>query len=249
MADTPSDPLDFTGKTVLVVGGTSGIGNGIARAFLDRGAQVHVTGTRTSAADYHGEDGSDLAGLCFHHLDLADREATGALCWPDSIDAAVLCQGIVRYGRAEFERAGWDDVISVNLSSLMDCARALRPALAAAKGSLIVVSSVGAYHGMIGNPAYAASKAGAVSLVASLALAWARDGVRVNGIAPGLVPTKLTTATTADPARAERAVQGIPMGRMGTPQDMAGAALFLASPLSGYILGQTIRVDGGLTLS
>lgn len=245
----PEDPLDFTGKTVAVVGGTSGIGNGIARAFLARGAKVHVTGTRKTAADYEGEEGSDLAGLTFHPLDLSDREAVAQIDWPERIDVAVLCQGIVRYRREEFERTGWDEVIAVNLSSLMDCARALRLALAEAQGSLIVMSSVGAFHGMIGNPAYAASKAGAVSLVTSLALAWAKDGIRVNGIAPGLVPTKLTTVTTADPARAERAVKGIPAGRMGTPQDMAGAALFLASPLASYVMGQTIRVDGGLTLA
>ncbi|RYY35815.1 MAG: SDR family oxidoreductase [Sphingomonadales bacterium] len=244
-----ADPLDFTGRRVLVVGGTSGIGNGIARAFLERGAEVHVTGTRASAEAYEAEGGSDLSGLGFHRLDVADREAAAAMAWPDTLDVAVLCQGTVRYGRKEFEQPGWDEVIAVNLSSLMDCARALRPALAEASGSLILVSSVGAYHGMIGNPAYAASKAGAVSLVTSLALAWAKDGIRVNGIAPGLVPTKLTAVTTADPERAERAVKGIPAGRMGTPEDMAGAALFLASPLAAYVLGQTIRVDGGLTLS
>jgi 3-oxoacyl-[acyl-carrier protein] reductase len=245
----PEDLLDFTAKTILVVGGTSGIGNGIARAFRDRGAEVLVTGTRGSAADYEGGQGGNLEGLAFRQLDLADRDAVAGMNWPERIDAAVLCQGIVRYGREEFDRPGWDEVIAVNLTSLMDCARAIQPALAEARGSLIVVSSVGAFHGMIGNPAYAASKAGAVSLVTSLALAWAKDGIRVNGIAPGLVPTKLTIVTTADPARAERAVKAIPAGRMGTPEDMAGAALFLASPLASYVMGQTIRVDGGLTLA
>ena len=249
MPETPADPLDFTGKVVLVVGGTSGIGNGIAQAFRAHGAEVHVTGTHSSAQDYRAEEGSDLTGLVFHHLDLADRDAAAAMDWPRSLDAAILCQGTVRYGREEFERPGWDEVIALNLSSLMDCARAVRPALAGAKGALVVVSSVGAFHGMIGNPAYAASKAGAVSLVTSLALAWAKDGIRVNGIAPGLVPTKLTAVTTADPDRAERSVQRIPAGRLGTPGDMAGAALFLASPLATYVLGQTLRVDGGLTLA
>ena len=248
-AECSGDPLDYSGRSVVVIGGTSGIGNGIAQAFRSRGASVRVTGTRAAAQDYAGDEGSDLAGLDFARLDLANRDAAAAMQWPDRLDAAILCQGIVRYGREEFGREGWDDVIAVNLSSLMDCARALRPALAAGKGALIVVSSVGAFHGMIGNPAYAASKAGAVSLVTSLALAWAKDGIRVNGIAPGLVPTKLTAVTTADPQRAERAVRGIPAGRMGTPQDMAGAALFLASPLASYVLGQTLRVDGGLTLT
>ena len=94
-----------------------------------------------------------------------------------------------------------------------------------------------------------ASKAGAASLTKTLGEAWARDGIRVNGIAPGLVPTKLTSVTTDHPERLEASVRSIPLRRMGTPEDMAGAALFLASPLSAYITGQTLVVDGGLTLS
>ena len=244
-----SDPLDFAGKTVLVVGGSSGIGNGIAHGFRKRGAAVHVTGTRASAGDYRVEDGSDLANLVYHSVDVARPGAFAALDLPQRLDVVVLCQGTVRYNREEFAREGWDAVMEVNLNSLMDCARSVRPALADGDGSLIVVSSVGAFHAMIGNPAYAASKAGAVSLVGSLAQAWAGEGIRVNGIAPGLVPTKLTKVTTDDPQRAAGAVARIPAGRMGTPEDMAGVALFLASPLAAYVTGQTIRVDGGLTLS
>ncbi|QYJ06791.1 SDR family NAD(P)-dependent oxidoreductase [Qipengyuania flava] len=244
-----TDPLDFTGKTVLVVGGTSGIGNGIAHGFRARGATVHVTGTRASVSDYSAEEGSDLSGLAFDTLDVSDPAAVDAFALPDSLDVVVLCQGTVRYRREEFERPGWDAVMEVNLNSLMDCARAVRPKLAENGGSLIIVSSVGAYHAMIGNPAYAASKAGAVSLVGSLAQAWAGEGIRVNGIAPGLVPTKLTKVTTENEQRAAGAIAGIPAGRMGTPEDMAGAALYLASPLADYVVGQTIRVDGGMTLS
>ncbi len=244
-----TDPLDFSGKTVLVIGGTSGIGNGIARGFRKRGSTVHVTGTRASADDYSAEEGSDLTGLHFGSLDVSDREAVVAFDLPDKLDVVVLCQGIVRYRREEFEREGWDAVMAVNLDSLMDCARAVRAKLADGGGSLIVVSSVGAFHAMIGNPAYAASKAGAVSLVGSLAQAWAGEGIRVNGIAPGLVPTKLTKVTTDSEQRTAGAIARIPAGRMGTPADMAGAALYLASPLADYVVGQTIRVDGGMTLS
>lgn len=244
-----ADPLDFAGKSVLVIGGSSGIGNGIAQGFRGAGADVTVTGTRADAGAYTDGGGSDFSGLAYRRLDAADRAAVAAFDWPAALDVAVLCQGTVRYDRAEFEAEGWDAVMAVNLASLMDCARALRAALAARRGSLILVSSVGAFHAMIGNPAYAASKAGAVSLTASLALAFAGEGIRVNGIAPGLVPTKLTEVTTADPARRERALRGIPAGRLGTPGDMAGAALFLASPLAAYVLGQTIRVDGGMTLA
>jgi 3-oxoacyl-[acyl-carrier protein] reductase len=100
-----------------------------------------------------------------------------------------------------------------------------------------------------GNPAYAASKAGAISLTRTLGEAWARDGVRVNGVAPGLVATKLTKVTTDHPERREAALRSIPLGRMGQPSEMGGAALFLASPLASYLVGQTLVVDGGLTLS
>jgi len=244
-----TDPLDYSGQTVLVIGGTSGIGNGIAHGFRERGATVHVTGTRGSADYYSAEDGSDLTDLHFDSLDVSDREAVAAFDLPDKLDVVVLCQGIVRYRREEFEREGWDAVMTVNLDSLMDCARAVRTKLADGGGSLIVVSSVGAFHAMIGNPAYAASKAGAVSLVGSLAQAWAGEGIRVNGIAPGLVPTKLTKVTTDNEQRTAGAIARIPAGRMGMPADMAGAALFLASPLADYVVGQTIRVDGGMTLA
>ena len=98
----------------------------------------------------------------------------------------------------------------------------------------------------MGNPAYNASKTGAVGLTRTLGEAWAEDGIRVNGIAPGLVDTKMTKVTTANPKRLEGALERIPLKRLGTPADMAGAALFLASPLSSYVVGQTIIVDGGL---
>ena len=239
-------PLDFSGKNVLVVGGTSGIGNGIAQGFRKNGATVHVTGTRTSPSDYPD---SDLDGLTFHKLDVSQRNEIGAFLLPDPLDVVILCQGIVRYGREEFEREGWDGVIDVNLTSLMDCARAVRGRLGESKGSLIIVSSVGAFHAMVGNPAYGASKAGAVHLVTSLAAAWAGEGVRVNGIAPGLVETKMTAVTFGNEKRRQGAIRRIPAGRFGTPQDMAGAALFLASPLADYMHGQTLRIDGGMTLN
>lgn len=243
-----TDPLDFTGRRVLIVGGSSGIGNGMAQAFRARGAEVHVWGTRASAADYAGEDGSDLAGLHYAQVDVGDPAQIDGAPGFDSLDVLVCCQGAVEYKRAEFEREGWDRVLAVNLSSIMDCARKYRAALASAKGTLIAVSSTAAYHATIGNPAYGASKAGAVALVRNLAAAFASEGIRVNGIAPGFVATKMTRVTTDNPERMEGALARIPLHRMGTPADMAGAALFLASPLSAYVLGQTIVVDGGLTL-
>jgi 3-oxoacyl-[acyl-carrier protein] reductase len=240
---------DFTDRHVLVVGGSSGIGNGIAHAFRHRGARVHVWGTRASAADYAGNEGSALEGLGYTGVDVGDPEAIAAAPFPfDGLDVLVLCQGTVVYKRGEFERPGWDRVMAVNLDSLMHCARRFRPLLAAAKGSIIVVSSIAGFKANIGNPAYAASKAGAISLTKTLGQAWAREGIRVNGLAPGLVDTKLTKVTTENPERRAGALASIPQGRLGTPEDMAGAALFLASPLAAYVTGHTLVVDGGLSL-
>jgi len=244
-----NNPLDFNGKSVVVIGGSSGIGNGIAHAFRKAGADVLVTGTRPDEGDYLEAEDSDFTGLSYAQLNVSDREAAGALAETlGTVDTLIQCQGIVRYGRGEFQREGWDDVIDVNLNSVMDVARAFHDKLAEAGGTMTVVSSVAGFKANIGNPAYSASKAGAVSLVKTLGAAWARDGIRVNGIAPGLVPTKITTVTTDHPERLEGALQRIPLRRLGTPEDMAGAALFLASPLSAYVTGHTLVVDGGLTL-
>jgi len=241
--------LDFGGRTVLVVGGSSGIGNGIAQAFRARGASVHVWGTRASASDYRGEEGSDLDGLGYAQVDVSDFDAiTRVQPAFERLDVLVLCQGIVLYRRAEFRIEGFRRVIDVNLNSLMACAEKFHPMLAATRGALITVSSTAAYHATVGNPAYNASKTGVLGLTRTLAQAWAGEGIRVNGIAPGFVATKMTKVTTDNPQRLQGALARIPMGRMGTPQDMAGVALFLASPLSAYVTGQTIPVDGGLIL-
>jgi 3-oxoacyl-[acyl-carrier protein] reductase len=245
-----TDPLDFTGRHLLVIGGSSGIGNGIAQGFRARSADVTVTGTRPDAGDYLEAEDSDMSGLGYRRLDVRERHAAEALAADvPSPDVLICSQGTVRYKRAEFAREGWDAVIDVNLNSVMDIARAFHAGLAKCGGTLIVVSSVAAFKAAMGNPAYAASKAGAASLVKSLGEAWAHDAIRVNGIAPGLVPTKLTHVTTEHPERRADALASVPLGRLGTPQDMAGAALFLASPLAAYMTGQTLVVDGGLTLS
>lgn len=243
------DRPDFTDAKVLVVGGSSGIGNGIAQAFRAQGARVHVWGTRPTAVDYVGVEGSDLQGLGYTQVDVGDFASIAAAPLPfDTLDVLVLSQGMVLYQRAEFQTAGFARVVDVNLNSLMACAEKCQPQLADAKGSILIVSSTAAYHATKGNPAYGASKTGAMGLTRTLGQAWAPLGIRVNGIAPGMVPTKMTKVTVKHPARAEATLKQIPLGRFGSPQDMAGVALFLASPMAAYVVGQTIVVDGGLTL-
>ncbi len=241
--------FNFTGKTSLVVGGSSGIGNGIARALRDRGASVHVTGTRAGAADYASEPSSDLSGLTYHPLEVSTPAAVAAFAPPfGKLDILVLSQGTVLYKRGEFTPEGFRKIVEINLNSMMDCCLKFHGALKAARGCVITVSSTAAFHSTRGNPAYNASKTGLVGLTRTLGEAWAGDGIRVNGIAPGLVATKITKVTTDHPDRLKGALEAIPLGRLGTPEDMAGAALFLASPLASYIVGQTIIVDGGLIL-
>lgn len=245
---TINNALDYTGKTVLVVGGTTGIGNAIARAFLSAGANVHVWGTRAQASDYVGEDG-DLTDITYAQMDATDTYSINSYLLPfDTLDVLICSQGSVMYKQAEFNPENFRHVIDVNLQSVMNCATKLKDQLKAVAGSMIFINSVGAFRPTRGNPAYAASKAGLLGLTRVLAQAWARSGIRVNGIAPGLVDTRLTKVTIDNPERLAERLQGIPAGRLGTTDDMAGAALFLASPLASYIHGQTLVVDGGRML-
>ncbi len=251
--------LDFSGRTVLVVGGSSGIGNGIARAFLQRGAVVHVWGTRASAADYADASDSSLAGLHYTQIDVADAAQIERCSLPfDRLDVLVQSQGTVLYERQEFASAGFKRVLDVNLTSLMVVAQRCFEPLKAASGAMIIVSSTAAFHATKGNPAYNASKAGAVGLTRTLGQAWAGDGIRVNGIAPGVVDTPMWASVDALFAKHEHLALGekkiavglaVPLGRMGQPDDIAGAAVFLASDEARYITAQTLNVDGGNVMS
>jgi 3-oxoacyl-[acyl-carrier protein] reductase len=241
--------LDFSGKTALIVGGSSGIGNGIARALKSRGAEVYVWGTRPSAEDYDGQEGSDLIDLHYGRMDIADFQAISDYDPPfEKLDMLILSQGTVVYNRGEFEMPGWLKVMDTNLNSLMACSMKFHDMLAKTSGSIVIISSTAGYHATKGNPAYNASKTGALGLTRTLGQAWAGHGIRVNGVAPGLVDTKLTKVTTDNPKRREAAIGTIPQGRLGTPEDIAGAVLYLVSPLASYVVGQTIVVDGGLIL-
>lgn len=244
-----SDLLTLAGKRALVVGGSSGIGNGIAQLFRSHGAEVQVWGTRASAADYADEKGSDLSGLDYEQVDVSDPAAIeGAAFFPDGLDLLVLAQGTVVYRRKEFEIETFRHVMNVNLNSVMHCCTRFYPAVRERNGTIIIISSIGAYKSVIGNPAYAASKAAAVALTRTLGDAWGREGVRVNGIAPGMIATKMTAVTTEHPERLQAALTSISLGRLGLPRDVANAALYLASPLASYVTGQTLIVDGGRSL-
>lgn len=246
--------FDFSNRTVLVTGGSSGIGNGIARTFLNAGARVIVTGTREKATDYAKGEGSNLDNLEYYQLDVCDYVAVESFDpGVDKLDVLINSVGTVAYKRQEYHMDGWHKVMNVNINGVMHCCVKWHDQIAKSEirggGSIIMVSSMASFHATRGNPAYSASKGGLRTLTMTLAEAWGRDGIRVNALAPGFVNTKLTKVTRNNPKLYNDTLRDTPLGRWGTVDDMGGVAIFLASPLAAYITGVTIPVDGGKGLS
>jgi len=249
--ETLKSALDFSGRHVLVVGGSSGIGNATAHAFRTCGAAVHVTGTRKSASEYSPNDISDFTGLTYSQLDFTDPE--GFRNWTPPIhrlDALVMCQALAFFKGEEFEPGVFRDVVDVNLTSMFDCAERFRPLLSESRGAIVIVSSLAAFRTIPYQPAYTASKSALLGLVRALSTTYIREGVRVNGIAPGLAKTKLGRDAHPDyDTLIDKTVRRIPMKRTADLCEMAGPILYLCSPLSSYVIGQTLIVDGGMSLT
>ncbi|HIN38928.1 MAG TPA: SDR family oxidoreductase, partial [Flavobacteriales bacterium] len=148
----------------------------------------------------------------------------------------------------EFEMDTFKRVVDLNLNSIMASCTYFHKTLSKSKGSIVIIGSGASYKAVKGNPAYSASKGGLLTLIRTLADAWATDNIRVNGIAPGFVATKLTEVTYKNEKRYEDSLKRIPLGRWGTPEDMGQAACFLCSNESSYVTGQMITVDGGMGL-
>ena len=234
----------FAGQTVLVTGGTSGIGLGCARAFRDLGAVVHATGA-TEAERASAEADPASAGIAFSVLDVRDpsgieRRIAGAA----RLDVLVNAAGVIRRD-AEYDPQVFAEVVDINLTGAMRACTAAKPLLAAARGSVVNIASMLTFFGGPRVPAYSASKGGIGQLTKSLAAAWAPEGVRVNAVAPGWIATPLTQALQDDPERSRPILQRTPMGRWGTPEEVAGGAVFLASPAACFVTGAILAVDGG----
>jgi NAD(P)-dependent dehydrogenase (short-subunit alcohol dehydrogenase family) len=235
--------FDYRGKTILISGGSSGIGLAIAKGFQDAGGTVSITGTREKADDYP----DDLTGLNFHQLDMEDGEAIEALAKTlPSLDVLVNCAGNTIRNEAAYQPDNFDKVIAINLSGTFRLSMASLPHLKKGPGAVINIASMTSYFGAPGSPGYGASKAGVLELTQTLAVAWASFGIRVNGIAPGWIETKLTQYWRQD-QRDRLILERTPMGRWGRPEDMVGAALFLASDAAAFVTGVTLPVDGGYT--
>ena len=238
------------GKTAIVTGGTRGIGEAIVRKFVSEGANVAFTYANSTerAEALAGELGDRVRAFRSDAADFAQAEqlvkaVTGAF---GQIDAVVNNAGITRDNLLlRMSEEQWDEVLRVNLKSVFNLSKlALRPMLRARGGSIINLSSVVGVSGNAGQTNYAASKAGIIGFTKSLAKEVGSRSIRVNAIAPGFIGTEMTDAL--DDKTKESFLGGIPMGRFGSPEEVANACVFLASDMSTYVSGQTLSVCGAL---
>jgi 2-deoxy-D-gluconate 3-dehydrogenase len=245
------NPFDLTGQTAAVTGGGRGLGLGITTALLDAGADVVVLG-RSGLGDELVEHAARLGRrLTFVALDLTDSaqvDATARAVLADhQVDILVNNAGTQdRYPAAEFPLDAWDAVMDVNLRAVFQLCQLLgRPMLERGRGKIINLASLLSFQGGVTVPAYAASKGAVAQLTKALCNEWAGRGVNVNAVAPGYMATDMNEALLADPVRLEQLSVRIPAGRWGTPEDIGGVVVFLASPAAGYVHGQVLAVDGG----
>ncbi len=246
--------FDFAGASVVVTGGTSGIGHAIATAFRASGGSVTVTGTRATPDEYD----TDLGPFTYHQVEMTD---------PDSIDrlvAALEAAGALDIlvnnaganfpgGRDEWEPDAFGASLALNLIGPMrlttGCRRLLQASTLDGGASVVNMVSMAAFRAIPIVPGYASAKAGLAALTGNLAKQWVARGIRVNAVAPGVIDTPMTAPMAAFPELLDAEVAHIPMGRLGTPDEIVGAVQFLCSSAAAYVTGHTLVVDGGYLLT
>jgi NAD(P)-dependent dehydrogenase (short-subunit alcohol dehydrogenase family) len=231
------------GLQVLISGGCGGIGGAFAKAFLAHGAQVIVTDLQAPP------EALLKAGARYAYLDVTSDEAVEALAKTiDRLDVLIHCAGKLSRWE-EHKPEVFRNIVDIHLFGNVRLAAAFRPHLKQTRGCMINIASMYSYFGAPQVPAYASSKTAIVGLTKSLALAYAEDGIRVNAIAPGWIATDISRGGRENPEFNEKLMARLPNKRWADPEELAGTALFLASPASSLINGVTIPVDGGYTSS
>jgi len=251
-------PFSMTGKVALITGSSRGIGRAIAEAFVDAGASVVVSSRKQDASERVARairlrGGEALAIECnVSHRDAIDALVTGAEERLGPIDVVVGNAAANPYfgPLRDIQDRAWDKTMDTNVrSNLWLCNRVIPGMAERGGGAVILVSSIAAFKGDAALGAYAVSKAAELQLVRSLAVEWGPAGVRVNAIAPGLVRTDFARALWEDDARRAARERATPLRRLGEPEDVAGAAVFLASRAGAFVTGQCLVVDGGVTIA
>lgn len=242
-------PYDYQGAQVLVTGGSNGIGAGIAAAYKSAGADVIITGTRASSSDYD----HDLSGYQYLQLQLTDNDQIDAVAAAlPKLDILINNAGGNFAAQDEYQPDVFEKSIQVNLLSAYRMSLACHQKLAASQlpsgGSIINLASMTSFFGVEVVPGYGAAKAGLAQLTKTLSIKWAKDNIRVNAVAAGLIESNMTAGFLAHEAASASTLERIPMSRFGAPKDIAGPVLFLTSSAAGYVTGQTLPVDGGFTV-
>jgi 3-oxoacyl-[acyl-carrier protein] reductase len=243
--------FDLTGRTALVTGATGGIGAAVARALHGQGATVAISGTRREALEQLGSSLKERVHLL--PCDLCDKEAVEKLV-PQAeevmgqLDVLVANAGITKDNLfVQLRDEDWDQVIAINLTATFLLSRAAVKSMMRRRfGRVIGISSVVGVTGNPGQSNYAASKAGMIGMMKSIAQEYARRNVTANCVAPGMIATPMTDKLN-DKQR-EAILSRIPAGKLGTPEDIAAAVVYLASNEASYVTGQTLHVNGGMAM-
>jgi len=249
--------FDLKGRIAIVTGGNGGIGLGMARGLASAGAAVVVAARNTAKSETAvrelGKLGAEAVAVT---VDVTDEGAVGRLVQTTlerfgRIDVLINNAGTnIRKSLHEYSLDEWHRVMNTNLTSAFLCSRAVHPAMKAAGGGKVInIGSMMSIFGASFSPAYGASKGGIVQLTKSAAIAWAPDNIQVNAVLPGWIDTELTQGARREvPWLNDSVLKRTPARRWGTIEDMAGVAVFLASPASDFVTGTAIPVDGGYSI-
>ena len=241
--------MSATPRHVFITGASSGIGAAIAQAFAAEGARVTATGATPVEVDA-ARARPEMQGIELAVLDVRDDAAVRELVQAQGeLDVVVNCAGVIRRGGAELDPEAFAEVLDINLTGTMRVCAAARTGLKARRGCIVNTASMLSFFGGGLVPGYSASKGGVAQLTKSLAIAYAADGIRVNAVAPGWIATALTQALQDDPARCAPILARTPLGRWGTPADITGPVLFLASAAARFVTGVVLPVDGGYLIT